>query len=171
MAMNEMLSNGYLTSLSLWEMAARLSLACVLGFAVGFDRELKSQAAGLRTHMLTSLAAAIFMIIALELIAQIGSDGDQTQMDPLRVIEAVTAGVAFLAAGTIIQAKGSVKGLTTGASMWLSGAVGLACGSGFYILALLATGLSLIVLIPLRYFERHLPKKDKSETWDQLKDE
>lgn len=158
--MNEFLSEGYLVSLPFWDMAGRLSLACLLGFAVGFDRELKSQAAGLRTHMLTSLAASIFMIISLELIAEIGFDDRQTQMDPLRVIEAVTAGVAFLAAGTIIQAKGSVKGLTTGASMWLSGAIGLACGAGFYRLALLGTGLSLIVLIPIRYLERRLPKKD-----------
>ena len=158
--MNEFLSEGYLVSLPFWDMAGRLGLACLLGFAVGFDRELKSQAAGLRTHMLTSLAASIFMIISLELIAEIGFDDRQTQMDPLRVIEAVTAGVAFLAAGTIIQAKGSVKGLTTGASMWLSGAIGLACGAGFYRLALLGTGLSLIVLIPIRYLERRLPKKD-----------
>ena len=169
--MTEMLSSEYFDSLSLWEMVARLGLACLLGFAVGFDRELKSRAAGLRTHMLTSLAAAIFMIIALELIAAIGSDDDRTQLDPLRVIEAVTAGVAFLAAGTIIQAKGSVKGLTTGAGMWLSGAVGLACGSGFYVLALLGTGLSLIVLIPIRYFERHLPKKDKSDILSQSENE
>lgn len=169
--MTEMLSSEYFDSLSIWEMVARLGLACLLGFAVGFDRELKSRAAGLRTHMLTSLAAAIFMIIALELIAAIGSDDDRTQLDPLRVIEAVTAGVAFLAAGTIIQAKGSVKGLTTGASMWLSGAVGLACGSGFYVLALLGTGLSLIVLIPIRYFERHLPKKDKSDILSQSENE
>jgi len=169
--MNEALAQGYLTSMPLWDMAARLSLACLLGFAVGFDRELKSRAAGLRTHMLTSLAAAIFMIISLELIAEIGFDDRKTQMDPLRVIEAVTAGVAFLAAGTIIQARGSVKGLTTGASMWLSGAVGLACGAGFYRLAVLGTVLSLVVLIPIRLLERHLPKKDKSDSLSPTEDD
>lgn len=169
--MADMISQGYLDSLTLWDMVARLGLACLLGFAVGFDRELKSRAAGLRTHMLTSLAAAIFMIISLELIAQVGFDDNRTQLDPLRVIEAVTAGVAFLAAGTIIQAKGSVKGLTTGASMWLSGAIGLACGAGFYRLALLGTGLSLIVLVPIRLFEHRLPKKDKSDTLRSSEDE
>ena len=76
--------------------------------------------------------------------------------DPIRVIEAVTAGVAFLAAGAIIQARGQVKGLTTGAAMWLAGAVGVACGAGYYSIALMATALALGILTVLVYLERRV---------------
>jgi putative Mg2+ transporter-C (MgtC) family protein len=84
------------------------------------------------THMLTALAAATFTIVALELA--LWAPGHNATGDPIRAIEAVTAGVAFLAAGTIIQAKTQVIGLTTGASMWLAGALGVACGTGMYAL-------------------------------------
>ena len=70
--------------------------------------------------------------------------------DPIRAIEAVTAGVAFLAAGTIIQSRAQISGLTTGASMWLAGAIGVACGFGFFSIAVLATALALIVLVWLQ---------------------
>ena len=141
-------------------LAMRLFTACILGFLIGIDREYKQRPAGLRTHMLVSLAAAMFMIITIEMIAQFSADYQQTRLDPIRVVEAVTAGVAFLAAGTILQARGSVKGLTTGASMWLAGAVGVACGAGYLIVAVLGTALSLFILVPLRILEARLPKKE-----------
>lgn len=95
------------------EMVWRLLLAAAAGAAVGFDRELKDRPAGLRTHMLTSLAAAVFTILTFEIYQRSTSTAD-----PVRIIEAVTAGVAFLAAGAIIQSRGGgVKGLTTGAAM------------------------------------------------------
>jgi putative Mg2+ transporter-C (MgtC) family protein len=71
---------------------------------------------------------------------------DEPRRDAIRIIEAVTAVVAFLPAGPLIQSGGAVQGLTTGASMWLAGAVGLACGGGFYTIALIGTVLALIVL-------------------------
>jgi putative Mg2+ transporter-C (MgtC) family protein len=67
----------------------------------------------------------------------------------VRIIEAVTAGVAFLAAGAIIQSRGNVQGLTTGANMWLAGALGVACGAGYYVLAVIGTVFALIVLVVL----------------------
>ena len=134
----------------------RLGLSAFCGLLIGFEREARDRPAGMRTHMLTSLAAALFAIIAIEMIAQFGSDSGATQLDPIRVVEAVTAGVAFLAAGTIIQSRGSVKGLTTGAGMWLAGAVGLASGAGFYVVAASGTLLALLILLPFKFMEDKL---------------
>ena len=100
-----------------------------------------------------------FAVVTLELMAHAKTAG-VTSTDPIRVIEAVTAGVAFLAAGTIIFSRGEVHGLTTGASLWLSGAIGVACGIGYYFIAILATVLAFFVLTVLRWVENAMPKKD-----------
>lgn len=141
-----------------WQVAAlRLVAALVLGAAIGMERQLRAKAAGLRTHILVSSAACVFTLISFEL-AQFGAaQPDQIRIDPLRLIQAVTAGVAFLAAGTIIVNHDRVKGLTTGASMWMAGAIGLACGTGNIQLAGMATGLTLMVLIVLRIIEHRGP--------------
>jgi putative Mg2+ transporter-C (MgtC) family protein len=136
------------TAIPEWQIIARLVIALFLGGTIGFDREVKNRPAGLRTHMLITLAAAIFSITTLEIVAGMEKMGHSA--DPIRAIEAVTAGVAFLAAGTIIQSRAQISGLTTGASMWLAGAVGVACGFGLYSIAVLATGLALIVLVGLQ---------------------
>jgi putative Mg2+ transporter-C (MgtC) family protein len=134
----------------------RLLLAAALGAVIGMEREYKARPAGLRTHMLTALAAAVFTIIMFELMHEARRMDPPGPADPIRVIEAVTAGVAFLAAGAIIQARGQVQGLTTGAAMWLAGAVGVACGGGYYSIALMATVLALLILTALRYLERRI---------------
>jgi putative Mg2+ transporter-C (MgtC) family protein len=134
------------TSTPLAEISGRLVLAVFFGAASGIDREFRQKAAGLRTHILVALAAAIFTLITFEIFFEMNELMDEPRSDAIRIIEAVTAGVAFLAAGTIIQSGGAVQGLTTGASMWLAGAVGLACGGGFYTIALIGTVLALIVL-------------------------
>jgi putative Mg2+ transporter-C (MgtC) family protein len=134
------------TSTPLAEIIGRLVLAVFFGAAIGIDREFRQKAAGLRTHILVALAAAIFTLITFEIFFEMNELMDEPRSDAIRIIEAVTAGVAFLAAGTIIQSGGAVQGLTTGASMWLAGAVGLACGGGFYTIALIGTVLALIVL-------------------------
>ena len=133
------------TSTPLATILLRLLLATVLGAAIGLEREWKSRPAGLRTHMLTALASATFTLITLELLADARKQ-KETAADPIRVIEAVTAGVAFLAAGAIIQSRGAVKGLTTGAGMWLAGAVGVATGAGYYVIAVFASVLALVIL-------------------------
>jgi putative Mg2+ transporter-C (MgtC) family protein len=136
------------TTIPEWQIICRLVIALLLGGAIGFDREVKNRPAGLRTHMLIALAAAIFSITTLEIIANLEKTGHTA--DPIRAIEAVTAGVAFLAAGSIIQSRAQISGLTTGASMWLAGAIGVACGFGFFSIAVLATALALIVLVLLQ---------------------
>jgi len=151
------------TRIPLLEMAARLSLAAVLGGAIGLDRERRNKSAGLRTHILVSLAAAIFTLITFEIFFEMQEITQDPRSDAIRIIEAVTAGVAFLAAGTIIQSRGAVQGLTTGASMWLVGAVGLACGGGFYAIALLGTFLALLVLIILGKLEARFWPDDEEK--------
>ena len=126
--------------------AIRLAAAMLLGGIIGWEREVHSRAAGLRTHMMISLAAAVFAILAMELVHFEAVPGQQMRVDPLRLIEAVTSGVAFLAAGSIVVSGVSVRGITTGASMWLCGAIGLACGMGDLSLALLTTALAMTVL-------------------------
>jgi putative Mg2+ transporter-C (MgtC) family protein len=127
-----------------WELAFRLILALLLGALIGWDREYKNRPAGLRTHMLVCLASATFTIVALELMNW--ATRNNAPADPIRAIEAVTAGVAFLAAGTIIQSRGQVIGLTTGAGMWLAGAIGVAAGTGLYSIAAIVAVVAFMIL-------------------------
>ncbi len=145
---------GHPTWLPFSVVVARLMLATLLGAAIGFEREWRNHPAGLRTHILVALAAACFTVIGIEIVHSSQFDGEGARLDPLRLIEAVTAGVAFLAAGTIIVARGRIKGLTTGAGLWLAGAIGLAVGLGFWQIATLGTALALAVLGLLHPFEK-----------------
>ena len=145
--MGAVLQTGFLeTYLTLPVIGWRLIIASLLGAVIGIEREWKSRPAGLKTHALTALAAALFTIVMLEILHAPGLGLDHVQVDPIRIIEAVTAGVAFLAAGAIIQSRGEVKGLTTGAAMWLAGAVGVAAGLGYIGIAVIAVGICLFVI-------------------------
>jgi putative Mg2+ transporter-C (MgtC) family protein len=139
---------------------ARLLGAALLVAGIGYERERKSRAAGLRTHMLVSISAALFAIVSLEVAASPEFSGETVRMDPLRIIEAVTAGVAFLSAGFIIFNQGKIRGVTTGAGIWLAAATGLAVGFGYWGIALAAAVLGLLILIALRHFESVLELKD-----------
>jgi putative Mg2+ transporter-C (MgtC) family protein len=150
-----------------WEAFLRLLAAVVVGAAVGFDRELRNKPAGLRTHILISLAAALFTLITFELHHTVVSNNARTTADPIRIIEAVTAGVAFLAAGAIIQSRGAVRGLTTGANMWLAGALGVACGAGDYTLAAFGTVFALLVLVVLGRLEHAARKRSNDDDTGQ----
>lgn len=158
---------GHRTVLPPLEAVLRTFMAVVAGFLIGLDRELRNKPAGMRTHILISLAAALFTLITFELHAQFaGEDGNRTA-DPVRIIEAVTAGVAFLAAGAIIQSRGNVMGLTTGANMWLAGALGVACGAGYYVLAIIGTVFALMVLVVLAKLEAHWTGKHPDEAAEE----
>src|SRR5690554_2282741 len=154
---------GHATWLPFPVIAARLVLATILGAVVGLEREWRNHPAGLRTHILVALAAASFAIIGIEIVHTSQFEDDGARQDPLRLIEAVTAGVAFLAAGTIIVARGRIKGLTTGAGLWLAGAIGLAAGLGFWQIAAFATLLALIVLGLLHPLEKVVTSRDEDQ--------
>jgi putative Mg2+ transporter-C (MgtC) family protein len=135
-------------------MVARLLGAVLLVAVIGVEREAKDRPAGLRTHMLVGLAACVFAILAAE-VPNTGIYGEGiVQSDPLRVVEAVTAGVAFLAAGFIVFSRGEVRGLTTGAGIWLAASVGVAVGFGFWGMALAATILGGVLLRLVYLIER-----------------
>ena len=125
---------------------ARLVGAALLCAVIGLEREASDRAAGLRTHMLVGMAAAAFALITLHLIEMYGDQPEVIRLDPIRLVEAATAGVAFLAAGMIVLSRGEVRNLTTGAGMWLAAAIGLAAGLGLWPIALLAAGIGFFII-------------------------
>ena len=143
-----------------WQViVARLLIATCLGGVLGFEREMADRPAGFRTHMMISLAAAVFAVITLEITALQAFSDERIQSDPLRLVEAITAGVAFLAAGTILLRRGQVQGLTTGAGMWLAGASGLSAGLGLWLVAVLSCLLGAVVLLLARRLETRMAFK------------
>lgn len=146
------------------ELTFRLLMAATLGGLIGLDREIRDHDAGLRTHMLTALAAALFTIVAIEFLTEIESRAGNTRADPIRAIEAIAGSAAFLAAGTIIQSRNRVRGLTTGVAMWLAAAVGLACGAGYFIFAAAAVVLALLILTAVKRVEQRALRRKRAET-------
>jgi putative Mg2+ transporter-C (MgtC) family protein len=130
--------------------AIRVVLAALFGGMIGFERETTNYgSAGLRTHILIATAACLFTLLAFE-IYEIALAGGSNNPDPIRAVEATTAGIAFLGAGAIFQSRGSVRGLTTGAGMWLAGAVGVATALGYYLIAFGVALFAVIVLAALK---------------------
>jgi putative Mg2+ transporter-C (MgtC) family protein len=141
---------------------ASTAYAMALGGTIGFERELKNRPAGFRTHMLVAGAAALLLGVGLLVLgAPSVPDLKRVQIDPLRLMEAVVAGVAFIGAGTIFSARGpgAVAGITTAASLLMVAVIGAAAGLRYYWLALAATLLTLLVLTVLNLFERRLPRR------------
>lgn len=132
------------------ELALRMVVGIVLGGLIGISGEptVEDRYFGLRIHMLTSLAAAGFSVAALE--AVVWAELQNIVADPLRILQAVVSGLALLAAGAIIKGDGQVKGLTTGVSLWLAGAIGVAVGAGMYAVAVFIATLSFAILYGLR---------------------
>ena len=135
------------------EVVLRLVLAVLLGGLVGMEREIKGRAAGFRTHILVCVGSALMMLTGLFLASR------HPNVDPTRMASMVVSGIGFLGAGTIIQFRDSVRGLTTAASVWAAAGLGLAVGAGFYTGAVATTAVVLIVLFALAGFERRLAKK------------
>ncbi len=154
--MLEIAKHEFMTMGSLpWQVVAmRMGGAVLLCGVIGFEREAANRPAGLRTHMLVGMASAVYCVLTLELVERAGDYPDPVRVDPIRVIEALTSGVAFLAAGMIVFSKGRVQGLTTGASLWLAAAVGLACGLGLWSVALITTIPALIITGALKVVEK-----------------
>ena len=140
---------------SLQEASLRLVLAIVLSAAVGIDRELKHKPLGLRTNMLVALGAASFSLMALQLVHELAAGPSSIQIDPIRVMEAIVGAIGFLGAAAIIQGRFELFGATTGASIWVVGGIGMACGFGFYTLAVAVTVIGLFVLTVLGFVTGH----------------
>jgi putative Mg2+ transporter-C (MgtC) family protein len=121
---------------------------------LGWQRERHGKPAGLRTQMMVGLGAAMFTMVTLKLYEAAVQSGVPGRFDPLRVIQGVVGGIGFLGAGTIIQARGSVKGITTAATIWVVGAFGIACGLGYYALAGVNLGFALFILTLVGMLEK-----------------
>ena len=139
------------------EVAMRLSVALVLGSAVGLSRALRGKAAGVRTHGLVSLGAAVATIIS------VGLAGEAQLRDPTtisRLLQGILVGIGFLGGGVILRdPNGQVTGLTTAATIWLCAVLGVTCGLGYWSVLAIALGLAVIVLVlggSIDYFAEHL---------------
>ena len=139
----------------LFRIAMRLLCAVLLGGLIGWDRERREKPAGLRTHMMVTLGSATFVLLAFEVAAEVSSQYGSVGLDPTRVLQGVVGGIGFLGAGSIIQSRGHVKGVTTAASLWVSGALGAACGMGAYLLAVVTAALALVILSVISRLEPH----------------
>lgn len=126
---------------------------------IGFEREYHGHAAGLRTHLLVAVGSALIMIISVYgFPTSIG--GQVYNRDPARLAAQVVTGIGFLGAGTIVQTGTDVKGLTTATTIWIAMAIGLACGSGNFVIAMAATILAYICLVMMRKVEKILAKRN-----------
>lgn len=126
----------------------RIFLAAFLGAIIGVEREVKNRAAGFRTHIIVSVGACLIMLIGIDGIGAISPDKAR---DTARMAGQVVSGIGFLGAGTILQKKDKVSGLTTAATLWLSAAIGLAVGIGYYEGAIISTAICLITLVSLKW--------------------
>lgn len=120
------------------DMAIRLVVSAFLGGVIGYEREHMEKPAGLRTHMLVAIGACLFTILSVYAFNDTAAPG--------RTAANIVVGIGFLGAGTIVHARGKVSGLTTAASVWAVSAIGMAIGTGFYILGIVAAILVFIVL-------------------------
>ena len=127
-------------------LALRLTVGLVLGALIGFEREMHGQPAGFRTHSLVSTGAALFTIVSA-----FGYSGPG--IDPTRIAAQIVSGIGFIGAGTILQYRGHIRGLTTAASLWSVAAVGMAAGAGLFVIAGVGTALIIIILTVLDRIE------------------
>jgi len=137
------------------EIAVRLLLAAALGAVIGYDRERHTWAAGLRTHMLVCLGAALAMIVSAFAFSEILKQPNVV-LDPSRIAAQVISGIGFLGAGTIMfmHRENVIRGLTTAAGLWTVAAIGLAVGGGMYVAAVIATAVAWVILAALKPLER-----------------
>jgi putative Mg2+ transporter-C (MgtC) family protein len=135
------------------EFLIRLTVAAVLGGLIGFERERADSDAGLRTHAIVALGAALFMLVSMYGFAS-AVHPPAVVLDPSRVAAQIVTGIGFLGAGVIVFRKDVIRGLTTAATVWLVAAMGMAVAGGLYIAAIAATVLALIILAAVRMLER-----------------
>jgi uncharacterized membrane protein YhiD involved in acid resistance len=132
----------------------RLAVAAGLGALIGFERELHERDAGTRTHALVALGSCLFTVVGAYGFRELV----HASTDPTRVAAQVVTGIGFLGGGVILRQGLTVRGLTTAGSLWMSAAIGLSCAAGAYWAALIATGLTLFALAPLRFVSRRLAR-------------
>ncbi|MBO4455488.1 MAG: MgtC/SapB family protein [Bacteroidales bacterium] len=134
-----------------WNLILRIFIAGMLGGLIGFEREVRAKEAGLRTHFLVALGAALFMVISQ--YAFVG------RFDAARVAAQVVSGIGFIGAGVIIFQKNVVRGVTTAAGLWVAAAIGLASGAGMYAVAIASTLMALLCLETMHFITKRYGEK------------
>jgi len=129
------------------DILTKLLISILLGALIGIERERRNRPAGLRTHILVSLGSSLFTITSIQFSKMYGG------VDPSRVAANIVTGIGFLGAGTIMREGLTIRGLTTAATIWVSSAIGLACGMGYYLPAVITSISTFLVLILLRNLE------------------
>lgn len=134
-------------------------LAVILGFAIGFEREITNKWAGLRTHMLVCLGSCVFTLLSIHAFPMYAHS---PQADPARIAAQIITGIGFIGGGTVLRHGYSIYGLTTAATLWITASIGMACGCGFTALAIICTTMSVGTLVLIRIFEkRYIHKGSK----------
>jgi putative Mg2+ transporter-C (MgtC) family protein len=147
-----------------FEILVRVGLAAALGGAIGLEREIREREAGLRTHMLVSVGAALFTLVSAYAWTDFRfSTPEGLVFDPTRIAAQVVSGIGFLGAGAIIRQGLSVRGLTTAATLWVVAAIGMASGAGYYAAAVLTTALVIVSLWPLRILAHRFTTRFQAE--------
>jgi putative Mg2+ transporter-C (MgtC) family protein len=141
------------------DLLAHLVVAALLGGVVGWEREASGKPAGLRTNILICVGSALLTDLSLVLGA---SYGGEVPADPTRIAAQIVTGMGFLGAGTIIQARGAVHGLTTAATLWVVAAIGMSVGAGHHLEAVVGTALVVGILLPLGHLERWVERRRRS---------
>ncbi len=150
--------------MTIQDMTVRVIMIVLLAGVVGYDRELRHKPAGTKTHILVGLGSTIFTIMSIYFYIEFAG---KAQVDPTRIAAQIVTGIGFLGAGTIIQFGGSVIGLTTAASLWSIAGIGVAVGAGNYYLAVLSTGVIMVVFMVINrlgdFFENKVINRIKKK--------
>jgi putative Mg2+ transporter-C (MgtC) family protein len=146
-----------------WLQLEELVLAFVLSALVGLEREIRQKAAGLRTYTLVGVSAALFMLISKYGFMDVLENG-RVVVDPARVAAQIVSGIGFIGGGVIFMRRDIVRGLTTAASVWLTAALGMACGAGLPVLAVATTIGHFVIMFVFPKLERHLPRERRTAT-------
>ena len=135
-----------------YDFIIRILAAAIIGGVIGIEREYRAKEAGFRTHFLVALGSALFMVVSQFGFEQTGGTVGNISIDPSRIASQVVTGIGFIGGGIIIFQKHAVRGLTTAAGLWVTSAIGLACGSGLYFLATVT--MILVLISPVFCSER-----------------
>jgi len=133
----------------------RIGASILFAFLLGLEREITGKFAGLRTHILVSAGACVFTLLSIFAFKMQILEGFSGVNDPARIAAQIITGIGFIGAGTVMRHGNNIYGITTAATLWMCAAIGMACGTGMFMMAATATVFSLIVLILVRKFERN----------------
>jgi putative Mg2+ transporter-C (MgtC) family protein len=145
-----------------WQQVGDLALAFGLSSLIGLEREVRQKAAGLRTHTLVGMGAALFLLVSKYGFSDVLLSG-RVVLDPSRVAAGIVAGIGFIGGGLIFVRRDAVRGLTTAAIVWVTAAIGMACGAGLVVLALVVTAGHFVVVLLYPHLERRLPRTRVTE--------